>query len=689
MSASPITLAQAETARRFTVEQVAKIRGIDPSAIRHEIINDPMLLESGIVTRGRENGRGQNRLLISAAFHPLLRIAGEDRDICAVPDLTGYSAAQRNDVNLRKLACERVRGAMNCQLAIVGMGQIKTMVVRRMREEFPDFKISVKSLERWLREYQSPSDLEKLVDKRGGDYRSQGHPDVWKFAIDLRLSHTDPAIIDVFKAAKQFAVDNNLDWCSQDSFERQLKKRIPPAVLARHCHPKEYRNSFAPWIEQDPEKYFAGECWHSDWKLCDVICEHGGKLVKEWLCAWMDARSRKIVSIYLNPNPDSNGVRIALYRGVTDESNFGGPDRVHLDNGADFASYQFVGETKKQRRMRVKDHAEPTEDAGLYNLAGIDASFALKFNPQGKARLERFFRTLESAFKAFPTYVGRDTASKPEDLNEKLKSGLAPTHDALYAAIIAKTKEWNESADHEIADLHGLSPAEFLARHCPRIKKMADPSVWERICRQWLPPTHVGRNGVPVKWEGRTFHFGQFEPALIEFKGRLKKDRPQVRVSIDPENPSVAYVHRMDYRFVCQVAANQAAFDREGLKRAMREKRLYDRAVRVKRHYEYTEILTPEQHARDASIRTRQEHERRDDPPRSLKIQTTPLDGQGKYLERQKLRQAVGAECANEDRDCGPSMLEMLRRNVTFRDHSGPIGVRDPREVLEELSHGR
>jgi hypothetical protein len=687
MSASPAILAQAETAPRFSVKQVAKIKGLDPSAIRHEIATDPRLIESGIITLDRENGRGQKKLLISAAFHPLLRIAAENPDVYAMPDLSRYSAKQRNATYLRRLACDRLRTAMNCPPATIGMSQIKTTVVGRMREEFPDFKITVKSLERWLRRYQSPRDLEKLVDTRGGDCRSQGCPEVWKFAIDLKLSHTDPSIIDVFKAARQFAVDNNLDWCSLHSFERQLKKRISPAVLARHCHPKEYRNSFAPWIEQDPEKYFAGECWHSDWKLLDVICSHNGTLVRPWCCCWLDVRSRKVTGHYVTANPDSHGVRIALHGGVTDESNFGGPDRVHLDNGADFASFQFIGETKKQRRLRMKDHAEPLEDAGLYHLAGITATFAQKYNPQGKSRLERLFRNFESVCKTFPTYTGQGTDHKPESLNENLKS--APTMGAVAAAIAAHIREWNESSDHQIDHLEGLSPMEFLSQRCPRVKKMADPSVWERICRQWFPPTHVGRNGVPVKWEGRTFHFGQFEPALIEFKGRLKKDRPQVRVSIDPENPSVAYVHRMDYRFVCQVAANQAAFDREGLKRAMREKRLYDRAVRVKRHYEYTEILTPEQHARDASIRTRQEHERRDDPPRSLKIQTTPLDGQGKYLERQKLRQAVGAECANEDRDCGPSMLEMLRRNVMFRDHSGPIGVRDPREVLEELSHGR
>ncbi len=658
----------------FPLREAARIIGMHPGNLAKQICG-PELIKAGIVKREREGGRGQEKLFVSPAFHPKLRIAVNSY-LHTPSDLSAYNAEQQNEAHLRALACDRVRKAMEDLPAAVRMAHIKTQVVLRMRGECSELAISMKTLDRWLRVYAFPCDLEKLVDRRGGDRRSQGHPEVWKFAISIKLSPTDPPLLEVWNAANQFASDNNLDWCSQDSFKRQIKKRIPAATLDRHTHPKTYRNCIAPFIEQDPERYAAGECWHADTKTCDVICSDGGKLLRPVLVAWFDWRSRKTVAARLFTSDDSHAARSTLARAIRDKSNFGGPDRMHLDHGKNYESYELVGATKKQRRVKIKDHAAPINDAGLYSLIGIEASFAQRYNPQGKARLERWFRTLEPFFKLFPTYTGRDVDTKPESLPENLKS--APTLASVQERLDAFVATYNASSDHQIDDLvvDGVrySPNDFYARFCPRVKVMADPNSLDKICRRWLPPCWVGRNGISVKMDGRTIRFGQYETSLIEFKGRLKRDRTQVRVSIDPDKPSVAYVHRMNYKFVCRVEANHAAFDREGLKRSMREKRQYDKAVRIKREYEYTDLLTPEQHARDASIRNRQEQQQRDDPPRPMRIQTTPLDGQAKHLDRQQLRKAVGAESVNTDRPSGPSMLESLRRNIAPRERCEQIG---------------
>ena len=58
---------------------------------------------------------------------------------------------------------------------------------------------------------------------------------------------------------------------------------------------------------------------------------------------------------------------------------------------------------------------------------GIEAHFSLAYNPNGKARLERWFRTLDAFSKTFETYAGNSVETRPERLNAVLaRPGLIP-----------------------------------------------------------------------------------------------------------------------------------------------------------------------------------------------------------------------------------------------------------------------
>ncbi|HEX4055992.1 MAG TPA: transposase family protein [Tepidisphaeraceae bacterium] len=689
MSAIPSILPQTTARAWWSIDEAAKIAGLSKGHVARECRQ--WAIDAGAAKFDRENGIGQAKLFVSAAFHPRLRIASNP-DRFKPSDLSGYSLDQQNDARHRALLVDRLRSSRISAAASTRMDRIKTMIVEQAHAEFPELSVSVGSLERWDKIYQCPSDLERLIDRRGGDQRSQGHPEVWKYFAGHFCTGIAPSIWDSWDAANRFAAESNLDWCSYDSCRRQLNDRIPPAVQARHRSPKAYRNGIAPWIEQDPEKYAAGLCWHADWKLLDVICIHQGKIVRPWCCCWLDNRTRKITGHFLSASPDSNGIRRALVAALKDESNLGGPDRVHLDHGKDYESFTFIGATKQQRRAKGKDPSDQKNEDGLYNLLGIGASFAQPYNPQGKARLERFFRNLEPFCKAFPTYTGRDTYTKPETLAEILKTpDLIPTFETVSDRLANFIAGYNASADHQIDDLldggERLSPAAAYAKWCPRVKRMADPDALEMAARHWFPPCFVGRNGISRKIEGRTIRFGAFEPSLIEFKGRLKKDRTPVRVSIDPDKPSVIYVHRMNYKFVCRATSNNAAFDREGLRQSSREKRAYDRSVRITREFEYTDLLTPEEHARDAGIRNRHAVQHQDEPPRPIRIQSTPLDGQGRHVQRAALRLAVGAESLSPADAQRPSMLDSLRKNLTPRPRPEPVGVRSVMDSFEVLRH--
>jgi hypothetical protein len=326
----------------------------------------------------------------------------------------------------------------------------------------------------------------------------------------------------------------------------------------------------------------------------------------------------------------------------------------------------FHGQTKKQRLAKIKPSVDEGNTAATLASAGIgisfslfgalqiDAHFARAYNPNGKSRLERWFRTLEGFFKCFDTYAGRNTETRPEKLNEILAGGRVPRFETILSKLTDHIRGYNVDADHCRADCDDedarkrLSPDEAMARWCKTRRVMADQNVLQSLLQHWHRPVFVGRNGVAIRIHGRAIHYGQFDPALSPFKAARKENRRPVIVTYDPQNIERIWVRDEQLRLVCIADVNQLggrhgrdAISRAHVAQLNKNQAAYERAAKTVHERDLLTIAqTPEE--RLAEIAVKQTRRRPPQPPPAMRIVQTPLDGQAAEIQSAELRSAVG-----------------------------------------------
>jgi putative transposase len=585
----------------------------------------------------------------------------------ATADLSRFSDRQRDQV-LQKLRCvDRLR-----QVRTHGTRPLAEMVpglIAELRREFPSLRLSRSSLYGWDRLYNSPADAARLADYRGGDRRHMADPAAWAAFRDLYLHENAPAIRQCWKEVRRLAAESGWAWCNSDSCRRLLRKYVSAQDEARHRTPAIYRQQLAPFIQQPPEAWKAGELWIGDHKQLDLICLFGQVKLRPWLTTWMDWRTRRVTGWVLSDSPNSTTILGALRHGLMDPVNLGGPGYVWIDNGKDYDAWVFHGQTKAERKKRIKPAVDEPRSTGIFNALKIEAHFSTPFNPNGKSRLERWFRTLDSFARTFDTYTGSGLATKPERLKKILDNPRAiPTFEVVQQRIAAHIIGDNASADHDMDDLvdgdQRLSPDEAFAAWCDTKRVLADPGALDLLMMQWHQPIPVGRNGITIRLLGRPLHYGQFETALSPFKGLSADDRPKMHVSYDPHDLRSIRVYDSAWRFVCAAGMNQTgglhggdAISVAHVAELNRQKAQYEKSQRHVAEIGITAVLTDEERVAELAALSAQSRRDADSGERSLKIVQTPLDGQSKQIDRQRLRIAVGAESAPFE----PSAVELLK----------------------------
>ena len=631
---------------------------------------------------------GQSQWFIQRSYDPRLRTP-QEQAMHAPSDLACFSERQRAAALQRRTCVERLRVAR-----VAGKGTMETLaaaIVEHARTCFPELKISRSRLFEWDRRFARPSDLILLVDQRGGDQCSKASPEAWAAFRDLFLHENQPTIKQCWKEVRALANEKGWGWCSYTACAGQLNDRIPKQQQIYHRTPATYRQQMAPFTAQHPESWRAGELYIGDHKELDLICKWGKGIIRPWLTAWIDWRTRKLVGYVLSDSPNSTTILAALRHALKDPSNMGGPAHVWIDNGKDYDALMFHGQTKKQRRARIKPRVDEARSLGIFNALDIKAHFAIAHNPNGKARLERWFRTLEGFFKTFDTYTGDCIDNKPERLNEILaKPRLIPTFELVRDRLATHIGGYNADTDHSIDDLSDggetISPTEAYARWCDTKRVMADDASLDLLLMHWHKPTTVGRNGITINLCGQALHYGQHEEALKRFKALKKSDRPPVNVSYDPHALQSIRVFDAQWRFICTAPMNDVGgiagrISKDNIATMSRNKALYNRGQKHVAEYGLTSTLSSEEQLMDVVERERQPIAE----PSSTRIVQTPLDGQGKEVEREQLRTAVGAESMSPPIKPGPSALEKLQRNlrlpVRYEDDALPY---DPLQKLRE-----
>ncbi len=649
---------------------------------------------------------GQAKWFVDRSADPRLGTPA-DRDRHTFPDLSAFTAKQRDGAERRRQCVEWLRAGRR-DPAAGDTAAVVARVVERAARDFGGWGVSRTQLYDWDRRYRYPCDLAELVDRRGGDQRSVSSPEAWAMFRDLYLHENQPSVRQCWKEVKRAAAANGWAWCEYSTCHGQLNDRVPPDQQAMHRTPATWRQQASPFTEQNPESWAAGELWVGDHKQLDVVCHWRAGHVRPWLTTWMDWRTRKVVGYVLSDCPNSTTVLAALRHGVMAADNMGPPAHVWIDNGKDYDAWMFHGQTKAERRSAVHAKVDEPRAAGLLGRLGIQAHFAVPYCPNGKARLERWFRTLEAVCKTFETYTGDGVDTTPERLNGVLAfPGKVPTFAAVESRVAAHIAGYNAGTEHTRADLtdddgRPVSPADAYARGCPTRRVLADPHALDLLMQHWHRPVTVGRNGITLAVKGQPVHYGQFDLALTPFKALRKADRRPVNVTFHPHDLGTIRVYDEQLRFVCTAAMNQVGgrgtgITQETVAETARQKARHKRALKHVAEYGLTATLTHEEHLAATAAEQREQGRTPpppgDDDPPSLRIVRTPLDGQAADVGREERRMAVGSESVPfppVKRSLGSldRLRENLERQARRRDDDDIVPLSpDPIAKLRERNH--
>jgi putative transposase len=370
---------------------------------------------------------------------------------------------------------------------------------------------------------------------------------------------------------------------SPDSVYRYKKSLPAGATTLARKGPEAFDNLCGNYAERDYTTLRVNEIWCGDHHPCDVFVHYQGRLVRPWISAWEDMRSRRVFYAFTPEPPDSDTILAALINGIR-AAGLSAPDKVYIDNGKDYDCYGLQGVTKAQRigRMKIRVQLDPAKMGGAFGSLGIEVMHARPYNPKAKP-IERFFRSYSDDVDRFePTYTGNKPDNKPEGLEEKVRKfneavrGQSPVDVARgighvvpsFEDYVSRAAAWIEGEYH-LRGHHGhgmkigdvvegavrangddglLAPMDvYNALLCETTRNAVTEQQLQYLGRKTERPVKIGRAG-GVRYDGRSY--GRGTPELIDRQGEL------VTLRVDPANLKHVSVWTVDGTFICHAPEN-------------------------------------------------------------------------------------------------------------------------------------
>ena len=215
---------------------------------------------------------------------------------------------------------------------------------------------------------------------------------------------------------------------------------------------------------------------------------------------WQDWRSRLAYGWALIREGNEHSLLLALRQGA---DAFGYIPEYHIaDNGKNFRSQIWRGNRPMWRKVTRGPEVKERVD-GILSLCGIQPSWCQPYNPNGKARLERWFGTFEDQLvKSFPSYCGNCADNRPES-HKDLVAKAVP-----WAAFASRVDEYiriYNARQHGAEDMRGLSPLQMMGQAVRR--RVLPDEMRPFLLAAWHKPVELGRNGVSIKICGHTMRY--------------------------------------------------------------------------------------------------------------------------------------------------------------------------------------
>ena len=280
-----------------------------------------------------------------------------------------------------------------------------------------DKKISVRTLNRKREQYRE-NGIVGLADFRGTNASKRGSqiPEVvWALFLNWWLDEAKPNVSTVYRNVSYF-VEMNLPELYEQlptyaTFYNNTKK-LPVAVVKffREGN-KAFEDDCIPFLRRMYNDIDSNDVWSADYHTLDILVKDDvtGKLIRPHASVWIDVRSRKILSVVLCENSNSDGVISAFKKAAV---KYGLPKQVYLDNGREYLVSDFGG----RGRRKTDENAE-------YGLTILERCGVKMYNAQvrnGKSKvIERIFAEVKKEFsKLVTTYTGGHPDERPERMKK-------------------------------------------------------------------------------------------------------------------------------------------------------------------------------------------------------------------------------------------------------------------------------
>ena len=324
------------------------------------------------------------------------------------------------------------------------------------------------------------------------------------FALSLYCGQEFLNLSDVYRHVTNEGQIRGWRVGSFDTLRRTVGKKVDNGVkvLSRKGF-RRYEADCELKILRNYREIWPNFMWVGDHHIFDVFVRApGGKILRPWLTAWMDMRSRSFMGWCISFQPNSDTIAYSLAHGIwkKDDSNFpqhGSPWSVYVDNGKDYRSQYLNGEKVDlgkidyptiiekyaalgidpfyidlafdpvagvwvKKRGTLNHTVKNIRIGGVYGRLNIHSRYAKVYHPWGKP-IERCFRNVVQSFsRELPGWCGSGHDQRPEKLSFEIKRGLILDFEEFcnrwYQWVIYKYHKTPQSGH----GMDGLSPNEVF-----------------------------------------------------------------------------------------------------------------------------------------------------------------------------------------------------------------------------------
>lgn len=376
--------------------------------------------------------------------------------------------------------------------------------------------IGLRTLQRWHQLYQEGGITALDPQPRADAGTRRTARELVAFIEHLALTRPRPALTTLHRLVSAEAMRQGLTVPSYATVRDIVQSLDPALVTLALDGPAAYRDRHELVYRRRADR--PNEIWQADHTELDILITSaaGGRSDRPWLTIVIDDHSRAICGYAVFTGaPSAMNTALALRQAIWRKTDptwamCGIPDVLHVDHGSDFTSHHLE-RTAIELRIRI-----------IHSTVG---------RPQGRGKVERFFRTINTELLA--TLPGR---LRPGDRNPHATLDLA----ALDQAIGAFIATYNARPHREL----GVSPRDAWVADgwLPRM-----PESLEQLDGLLLT---VPKNRV-VQRDGIHFQGQRYlAPTLAPFVGHT------ITIRYDPRDISEIRVYDRDV-FVC-VAVDEA-----------------------------------------------------------------------------------------------------------------------------------